>query len=158
MRRTLRPFAPVTVTLVVGIALTFVTLHGTRHLSFAFGDECVECPPQDFHKTKVCKFCAIGLKEKGCRGEGQREHYIICRDLGPGCIPPFCTAAVKNIQKSLEAAGHSPGAVDGVWGRKTRRALTEFQKANGLAATGTVNDAETLKRLGFTSADQLGVK
>lgn len=51
-------------------------------------------------------------------------------------------------QASLEAAGFSPGLVDGKPGPKTEMATREFQKANGLSATGQLDKA-TADALGF---------
>ncbi|MDD5584226.1 MAG: peptidoglycan-binding domain-containing protein [Candidatus Omnitrophica bacterium] len=44
----------------------------------------------------------------------------------------------KNIQSALKNAGFYSGAIDGKVGRKTREAVEEFQKANGLKADGKV--------------------
>ncbi len=55
---------------------------------------------------------------------------------------------VKAVQTSLNAAGFSPGKIDGRMGKMTRAALRKFQAAKGLKATGTV-DAATSKALGM---------
>ncbi|MBU2102431.1 MAG: peptidoglycan-binding domain-containing protein [Candidatus Omnitrophota bacterium] len=44
----------------------------------------------------------------------------------------------RNIQVALRAAGFYNGAVDGKIGKKTKEAIEEFQKANGLKADGKV--------------------
>lgn len=43
---------------------------------------------------------------------------------------------VSELQRKLEAAGFSPGKIDGIFGPKTEAALREYQKANGLSADG----------------------
>ena len=48
------------------------------------------------------------------------------------------TARIKDIQVCLKNAGYYDGAVDGVKGKMTRKAVKEFQKANGLTADGVV--------------------
>ncbi|KFB11217.1 peptidoglycan-binding protein [Nitratireductor basaltis] len=48
--------------------------------------------------------------------------------------------AIQNIQAILNQVGFDAGAPDGIMGNKTRMALKAFQKANGLDATGEVND------------------
>jgi peptidoglycan hydrolase-like protein with peptidoglycan-binding domain len=60
---------------------------------------------------------------------------------------------VKKIQEALKSKGDDPGKIDGVMGRKTKDAISAFQKANGLKATGAVNH-ETAEKLGveLTSA------
>jgi peptidoglycan hydrolase-like protein with peptidoglycan-binding domain len=42
----------------------------------------------------------------------------------------------KQIQTALKNAGYYQGAVDGKLGKKTRKAVREFQKANNLPADG----------------------
>ena len=53
---------------------------------------------------------------------------------------------VKSLQESLKAKGEDPGPIDGVMGKKTRSALTAFQKANDLKVTGILDD-ETAEKL-----------
>ena len=47
-------------------------------------------------------------------------------------------ARMKEIQACLKNAGFYDGAADGLKGRKTRKAIKAFQKANGLRADGVV--------------------
>jgi len=44
----------------------------------------------------------------------------------------------KDIQQALKNAGYYNGKIDGVKGKGTKRAVKEFQKANGLRADGVV--------------------
>lgn len=44
----------------------------------------------------------------------------------------------KDIQKALKAAGFYTGAIDGKIGPRTKKAITDFQKAKGLKADGKV--------------------
>lgn len=44
----------------------------------------------------------------------------------------------KSIQTTLKNAGFYSGTIDGKIGKKTREAIKEFQKANGLKADGIV--------------------
>ncbi|MFA5007706.1 MAG: peptidoglycan-binding domain-containing protein [Candidatus Omnitrophota bacterium] len=44
----------------------------------------------------------------------------------------------KNIQTALKNGGFYSGAIDGKIGRKTKEAIKEFQKANGLKSDGIV--------------------
>jgi len=62
---------------------------------------------------------------------------------------------VKKIQEALKSKGDDPGKIDGVMGRKTKDAISAFQKANGLKATGAVNH-ETAEKLGVESASASG--
>ena len=54
---------------------------------------------------------------------------------------------VKSAQEALKAKGYDPGASDGAMGPRTRAALRNFQKAEGLRATGQL-DADTRSKLG----------
>ncbi len=53
---------------------------------------------------------------------------------------------VKKLQEALNKAGYSVGEADGIFGTKTKTALMEFQKANGLKVDG-IAGAETLSKL-----------
>jgi peptidoglycan hydrolase-like protein with peptidoglycan-binding domain len=46
--------------------------------------------------------------------------------------------AVTRLQQGLYQLGYYPGAVDGIFGPNTERAVKEFQTNNGLAADGIV--------------------
>lgn len=48
--------------------------------------------------------------------------------------------AVKNIQLILNKNGYDAGPADGVMGAKTKSAIAAFQKDNGMAATGEVDE------------------
>jgi hypothetical protein len=54
-------------------------------------------------------------------------------------------ATVQSVQASLKNEGHSV-SVDGVWGPRTAAALRNFQEANNLPATGTL-DSQTMAAL-----------
>jgi peptidoglycan hydrolase-like protein with peptidoglycan-binding domain len=55
---------------------------------------------------------------------------------------------VKAAQQALKDKGHDPGDVDGKMGPKTQAALRDFQKAQGLQASGRL-DAKTVQALGI---------
>ncbi|WP_439516844.1 peptidoglycan-binding domain-containing protein, partial [Limnospira sp.] len=57
---------------------------------------------------------------------------------------------VRTLQTRLELTGHDPGPVDGIFGPKTLSAVSDFQLAMGLEATGVV-DEKTWKVLGDRS-------
>lgn len=58
---------------------------------------------------------------------------------------------VKAAQQALKDKGHDPGAIDGRMGPKTKAALKDFQKAEGLKATGRL-DNDTMAKLGVQSS------
>ena len=45
---------------------------------------------------------------------------------------------IRDVQAALKNAGFEPGSIDGVMGRKTKRAVREFQSTNGLKVDGKV--------------------
>lgn len=53
---------------------------------------------------------------------------------------PLSLGVRKNVQTALNAAGYNAGAVDGVIGIGTRKALREWQKANGRVADGYLSN------------------
>ena len=58
-------------------------------------------------------------------------------DLFSGARSPTILA----VQILLDRARHSPGVIDGMMGGNTRRAIEAYQRANGLAVTGSVSDS-----------------
>jgi N-acetylmuramoyl-L-alanine amidase len=58
---------------------------------------------------------------------------------------------VKTMQKKLKNWGYYTGAVDGIFGANTKKAVMLFQKKNGLSVDGIVGN-QTLKALGMSSA------
>ena len=43
---------------------------------------------------------------------------------------------VENLQRQLAARGFNPGTADGIYGTRTRRAVEQFQRSNGLQVDG----------------------
>ena len=60
---------------------------------------------------------------------------------------------VKKIQQRLKNWGYYKGAVDGIYGAKTKSAVIYFQRKNGLVADGIVGN-KTLKAIGISVASQ----
>jgi hypothetical protein len=63
---------------------------------------------------------------------------------------------VQELQKKLNEEGFNAGPVDGIIGPKTRSALQEFQREEGLAASGQP-DQETLEALDIEQEEFFGV-
>jgi hypothetical protein len=56
---------------------------------------------------------------------------------------------VRSVQSSLNQRGYDAGAVDGEFGPSTQNALRQFQRSNGLADSGSL-DESTLRALGIS--------
>lgn len=56
---------------------------------------------------------------------------------------------VTELQKALDAHGFSPGKIDGIFGRKTERAVKRFQKSVGLKTDG-IAGPDTFGTLGLS--------
>ena len=52
--------------------------------------------------------------------------------------PAGSQPTIRQIQTALKNAGFDPGSIDGQMGAKTRKAIRDFQSANGLSADGKV--------------------
>lgn len=48
--------------------------------------------------------------------------------------------SVSDVQRALVRAGYDPGPVDGKAGKRTKSAIKEFQRRNGLTADGVVGE------------------
>jgi len=52
---------------------------------------------------------------------------------------------IIKIQKQLKQLGYDPGPIDGIFGKKTKTALINFQHDNGIIPNGEVNDSTKFK-------------
>jgi WD40 repeat protein len=52
---------------------------------------------------------------------------------------------VFQVQQRLQALGFDPGSPDGIWGGRTRKALSAYQQAHRLPPTGEINPETLLK-------------
>ena len=53
-------------------------------------------------------------------------------------MPSLAKQAIEQIQHQLARKGFDPGVVDGIWGRRTERAVRAFQAEHGLLIDGIV--------------------
>jgi len=74
---------------------------------------------------------AQALEEMRTRREARTNISIKAR-------PGRSREEIKKIQTCLRNAGFYTGQIDGIKGRKTRKAIREFQEANGLTPDGIV--------------------
>lgn len=52
---------------------------------------------------------------------------------------------IKVAQQLLQSLGFKPGVADGVMGKKTRKAICQFQKSEGIEQDGTLTEEVLLK-------------
>jgi peptidoglycan hydrolase-like protein with peptidoglycan-binding domain len=64
---------------------------------------------------------------------------------------------IKKAQEALKSKGLDPGPTTGRMDPKTQQALSEFQKANDLPATGVL-DKKTAEKLGVMLNDHKGAE
>ena len=86
---------------------------------------------------------------------GGRHETTICRDSSgnwndtrthiassaPSHLQLYAEQTIIEVQNALTQLNYAPGSVDGVYGGKTRRAIEEFQRDQGLPVTGNISDA-----------------
>lgn len=65
----------------------------------------------------------------------------------------YDNATVLKVQEELKALGYNPGPLDGMWGRKTKRALKKFQYDRGLSLSGKL-DSQTKEELGLITVEK----
>ncbi len=56
-------------------------------------------------------------------------------------VPAVSADRIRQVQRVLRDRGLYAGAIDGLWGPMSRRALSAFQRTEGLDATGVLNTA-----------------
>jgi peptidoglycan hydrolase-like protein with peptidoglycan-binding domain len=83
-------------------------------------------------KAKDVKDRMVGRKT-----EGPEDHHGAMKNQD-----------VMAAQQALKDKGRDPGMIDGKMGRRTRAALTDYQKAEGLKVTGRLDD-DTRAKLGM---------
>ena len=77
------------------------------------------------------------------------QYAAVAPTVTPAAAPPATDAAtISRAQSRLLELGYRIGKADGILGPKTRGALQQYQRAQGLAATGTLDQA-TLVALGL---------
>ncbi len=59
----------------------------------------------------------------------------------PSRVPELSRALVERVQQALRLRGYKPGPADGLIGSRTRAAIGELQRINGLDADGIISFA-----------------
>lgn len=114
------------------------------------------CSAEDAQILAVCKFLASkGLDSalrnhawadfaRGYNGPNYAQHGYdtkLQQSYQKYSVGPMPDLTVRAAQLMLTFMGHNPGGVDGLNGPKTQSAVQAFQAANGMPATGVVDDA-----------------
>jgi peptidoglycan hydrolase-like protein with peptidoglycan-binding domain len=91
----------------------------------------------------------------GAGGEHPRAQYDGTSSgvltLGAGYAVAGHSRPVRQLQRRLRAEGYATGAIDGLYGPRTARAVRRFQQANGLVPDGVVGP-QTNASLGAVSS------
>ena len=97
------------------------------HVGFAIdGDRVIEAKGRD-----------VGVVESRISGWDRfgRPPFYASRELRL-TYPYMRGDDVRELQRALKEQGYDPGQIDGIFGKKTERAVKRFQKASGLKADG----------------------
>lgn len=65
---------------------------------------------------------------------------VICGVAGATAVAGQYDQSVYNAQRELKQRGYSPGPADGLMGKQTKDAIRKFQQAQGLPATGSLDE------------------
>jgi peptidoglycan hydrolase-like protein with peptidoglycan-binding domain len=64
-------------------------------------------------------------------------------------LSSYDDSTARGAQAALNIQGYNVGTPDGLWGKRSRKAMKQFQKQNNLNATGEIDNA-SLKALGIS--------
>jgi carboxyl-terminal processing protease len=70
---------------------------------------------------------------------------------------PNARDEIRKLQEALKGKGEDPGSTDGTMAKRTRAAMKAFQKANGVKASGKL-DEPTAEKLGVQKPTQANTK
>lgn len=133
----------------IGWALAGATKGGVKaYVLRLLGGSSSEANPEISHpvSTGALQGALVGLVV------GLLHGPVSAIALGKAGPAPFCYGGQRTcwLQVALKDFGYDPGTPDGVMGQHTRSALRQFQAAQGLVQSGTL-DPETSRKLGIPS-------
>jgi len=50
------------------------------------------------------------------------------------------SSEIADVQQHLQQLGYYKGRIDGIWGKQSRQAMAQFQRSQGMQATGRIDD------------------
>lgn len=107
-----------------------------------------------FRHTAIAAACLVVAPlamAAGTTGNAQRAHTGSTMHMGNGGMHGMHDAAtVRQLQQQLAQRGYDPGPIDGQYGPRTRAAVEEFQRSQGISSQGL--DAATMTALGVDAA------
>ena len=104
---------------------------------------------------------AFAQNQSGAQGQSAQDQSTQGQQMpgqtqpgrAPGGMEASTPSDVRQIQQALKDKGFDVGPIDGQLGPKTEQALRSFQQAQGLQATGQV-DQKTMAALGVQAGQQ----
>jgi peptidoglycan hydrolase-like protein with peptidoglycan-binding domain len=104
---------------------------------------CAGCATTQGKRTETSADSQSAEKTAGITGEdvSVSDEIAAPEPVKPAVIYKALTS--KQIQRALAKAGYYSAAIDGKIGPKTRKAIVEFQKAQGLKPDGIVGKKTT---------------
>lgn len=87
----------------------------------------------------------------GAEGSGDTSSGAMGGSAPGGDTQNLSSEQIREVQQALKDKGHDVGPVDGILGPQTENALKEYQKAQGMSASGEL-DSQTLSSLGVSGS------
>ena len=50
------------------------------------------------------------------------------------------SSEMRDVQQHLQQLGYYKGKIDGIWGKQSRQAMAQFQRSQGISASGQIDD------------------
>jgi len=97
----------------------------------------------------VSSSLAQSVPDTGQRGTSIPEKMPSPQREGTASTARVSPDDIKNVKEALKMKGIDPGPINGTLDSKAQQALRQFQKANDLPVTGSV-DQQTALKLGVT--------
>jgi len=123
-------------------------LEQTREEAEQASSRTVEIPPE-YETVRVRQMVE---PSREVRTPVVAESYMEWRQVL--CETNMSNVTVQKIQRALQAKGHNPGPLDGIYGLQTQAAVKSYQKAGNLPVGALGEDAR--RRVGRTGRGRVG--